>query len=198
MMSPTFTVVGDRVDVAFLAPAGAEEEAHEEVPEDDLNPIFPELKEIAWGFGAFIVLAVLMRWMLFPRMQRGTEARQALIRSGHEDAEQITAAAQGDADAYEAQLASVRAEAASRIDAARATLEQERSERLAAVNAVIAERRSAAAAEVEAAKAAAHGSVETAVRDVAAAAGRLATGRQPDDETVGTSVRDVMSAGVTR
>jgi F-type H+-transporting ATPase subunit b len=190
------TVYGDRVE--FLAPAGAEEEAHEEVPEDDLNPIFPELKEIAWGFGAFIVLAVLMRWVLFPRMQRGTEAREALIRSGHTDAEQITAAAQGDADAYESQLASVRAEAASRIDAARATLEQERSERLAAVNAAIAERRSAAAAEVEAAKAAAHASVETAVRDVAAAAGRLATGRQPDDETVGAAVRDVMSAGVTR
>ena len=137
--------------------AGAEEEAHEEVPEDDLNPIFPELKEIAWGFGAFIVLAVLMRWVLYPRCSKGIEARDALIRSGHEDAEQITAAAQGDADAYEAQLASVRAEAASRIDAARATLEQERSERLAAVNARIAERRAAAAAEVEAAQGAAQG-----------------------------------------
>ena len=53
-----FTV---NLDVLFHAPAGAEEEAHEEVPEDDLNPIFPELKEITWGFGAFIVLAVLMR-----------------------------------------------------------------------------------------------------------------------------------------
>src|SRR5687768_10852107 len=94
-------------DGLFHAPAGAEEgEAHEEVPESDLNPIFPELKEVVWGFGAFIVLAVLMRWVLFPRMQKGTEARQALIRSGHEDGEQITAAAQGDADAYEAQLAS--------------------------------------------------------------------------------------------
>jgi F-type H+-transporting ATPase subunit b len=195
-MSRTLTVVGDRVE--FLAPAGAEEEAHEEVPEDDLNPIFPELKEIAWGFGAFIVLAVLMRWVLFPRMQRGTEARGALIRSGHEDAEQITAAAQGDADAYEAQLASVRAEAASRIDAARATLDQERSERLAAVNAAIAERRAAAAADVARARAAAQGTVEMAVRDVAAAAGRLATGSEPDDDDVAESVSAVMSAGVTR
>ena len=197
-MHATITVVGDRVDVSFLAPAGAEEEAHEEVPEDDLNPIFPELKEIAWGFGAFIVLAVLMRWVLFPRMQRGTEARDTLIRSGHEDAEQITAAAQGDADAYESQLASVRAEAASRIDAARATLEQERSERLTAVNAAIAERRAAAAAEVERARAAAQGTVEMAVRDVAAAAGRLATGNEPDDDDVAESVSAVMSAAVTR
>ena len=186
-------------DVLFHAPAGAEEgEAHEEVPENDLNPIFPELKEVVWGFGAFIVLAVLMRWVLFPRMQKGTEARQALIRSGHEDAEQITAAAQGDADAYEAQLASVRAEAAQRIDAARATLEQERSERLAGVNAAIAERRAAAAAEVEQARASAQVDVETAVREVAAAAGRLATGRQPDQDAVAEAVSAVMSAGVSR
>ena len=186
-------------DVLFHAPAGAEEgEAHEEVPENDLNPIFPELKEVVWGFGAFIVLAVLMRWVLFPRMQKGTEAREALIRSGHEDGEQITAAAQGDADAYEAQLASVRAEAAQRIDAARATLEQERSERLAGVNAAIAERRAAAAAEVEQARANAQVDVESAVRDVAAAAGRLATGRQPDQDAVAEAVSAVMSAGVSR
>jgi len=185
--------------VQFNAPAGAEEEeAHEEVPESDLNPIFPELKEVAWGFGAFIVLAVLMRWVLFPRMQKGTEARHALIRAGHEDADQITAAAQGDADTYEAQLASVRAEAAKRIDAARATLEQERSERLAAVNATIAERRAAAAAEVERAREAAQSSVEMAVRDVAAAAGRLATGSEPDDEDVAEAVSAVMSQGAAR
>jgi F-type H+-transporting ATPase subunit b len=191
------TVFGDRL-VEVHAPAGAEEEALEEVPEDDLNPIFPELKEMAWGFGAFIVLAVLMRWVLYPRLHKGIEARAQLIRSGHDDAEQITAAAEGDADTYETQLASVRAEAAKRIDAARATLEQERSERIAAVNAGIAERRAAAAAEVEAAKTAAQASVEQAVRDVAAAAGRLATGRQPDDETVGAAVGAVMSAAVTR
>ena len=123
---------------------------------------------------------------------------QALIRSGHEDGEQITAAAQGDADAYEAQLASVRAEAAQRIDAARATLEQERSERLAGVNAAIAERRAAAAAEVEQARANAQVDVESAVRDVAAAAGRLATGRQPDQDAVAEAVSAVMSAGVSR
>ncbi len=139
-----------------------------------------------------------MRWVLYPRFHKGIEARNQLIRSGHEVAEQITADAQGDAGAYEAQLASARAEAATRIDAARATLEQERSARLAEANARIAERRAAATAEVEAAKAQAQGSVEQAVRDVAAAAGRLVTGRQPDDETVGEAVSAVMSAGVAR
>ena len=28
-----------------------------EVPENDLNPIAPEMKEFAWGMGAFAVMA---------------------------------------------------------------------------------------------------------------------------------------------
>jgi F-type H+-transporting ATPase subunit b len=202
------TVTSDRIDVRFLAPAGAEdeetteeeatgEEAHEEeVPESDLNPIAPELKELAWGFGAFIVLALLMRFLLYPRLHKGVVARNDLIRSGHEEAEQITAAAQDDAAEYESQLASVRGEVARRIDAARATLEQERSERLAEVNARIAERREATAAEVDRAREQARGSVEVAVRDVAAAAGRLATGNEPDQADLAEAVRAAMSAGV--
>ena len=66
MTSPTACVVHGRI-----AAGAEEEEAHEEVPENDLNPIAPEVKEMVWGFGAFVVLAVLMRWVLFPRMQQG-------------------------------------------------------------------------------------------------------------------------------
>jgi F-type H+-transporting ATPase subunit b len=204
------TVTGERVDVRFLAPAGADDEAteeeataegeahEEEVPESDLNPIAPEPKELAWGFGAFAVLALLMRFVFYPRLHKGTEARNELIRSGHEEAERTTAAANDDAAAYEAQLASVRGEVARRIDAARATLEQERSERLAGVNARIAERRSAAAAELERAQAEARDDVEAAAREVAAAAARMATGNEPSDQMVGDAVRDAMSAGVAR
>lgn len=190
-------IAGDHVVELFHAPAAAGDEAHEEVPETDLNPIAPELKEITWGFGAFIVLAVLMRWFLYPRLHKGIVARNELIRSGHEEGERIAAAAVGDAKAYEAQLASVRAEAAARIDAARATLEQERAERLAEVNGRIAARRAEVAAEVERAREAAQGSVEMAVRDVAGAAGRLATGREPDENVVADAVSAVMS-GVSR
>jgi F-type H+-transporting ATPase subunit b len=190
-------IAGDHVVELFHVPAQAGEETHEEVPEDDLNPIFPELKEITWGFGAFIVLAVLMRWVLYPRLHKGVVARDELIRSGHEEGERIAAAAVGDAQAYEAQLAAVRAEAATRIDAARATLERERAERLAEVNARIAARRAEVAAEVERAREAARASVEAAVRDVAAAAGRLATGREPDESIVAEAVTAV-SSGATR
>jgi F0F1-type ATP synthase membrane subunit b/b' len=192
------TVTGDRVDVQFLAPAGAEDdetteeeapaegEAHEEeVPESDLNPIAPEPKELAWGF-------------FYPRLHKGTEARNELIRSSHEEAQRTAAAANEDAAAYQAQLATVRGEVARRIDAARATLEQERSERLAAVNAGIAERRGAAAAELERAHAESRDDVEAAAREVAAAAARMATGTEPSYQMVSDAVRDAMSAGVVR
>ena len=212
-MRAAVTLTGDHVEVRFVVgttvpdegeeiehaegEAVAAEEGHAE-PEDDLNPIFPEVKEILWGFGSFVVLAVLMRYFLYPRLRKGMDARYGLIRSGHEEAEQLTASAKGDVANYESQLAAAKAEAAKRVDAARATLEAERAERLAEVNARIAERRAAAATELESARAAVQGDVETAVRDVAARAGRLATGREPDADVVSDAVRSVMSMGAAR
>lgn len=200
MRPAVVTVTGGLVDVDLFMPQAADEgeESHEEVPETDLNPIFPELKEIIWGFGSFIVLAVLMRYFLYPRLRTGMDARYRLIQSGHDQAEQLTASAKGDVADYESQLVAARADAVKRVDAARATLEAERAERLGEVNARIAERRAAAASEVDDARAAVQGDVENAVRDVATEAGRLATGRTPDSAVVTEAVRDVMSAGATR
>ena len=199
MRPAVVTVTGDHIEVNLpLAQAADEEEAHEAVPEEDLNPIFPELKEIAWGFGSFLVLALAMRYFLYPRLRRGMDARYGLIRSGHEEAERITAAARGDVASYEAQLAAARAAAAKRVEAARTTLEAERAERLAEVNARLAEQRAAAATELENARTAVREDVETAVRDVAAAAGRLATGREPNADVVSDAVRSVMGVGATR
>ena len=97
-----------------------EGEAHSEVaPKDGPSPIAPELKELAWGAGAFIVFAVLMRLVLYPRMKKGMEARYASIRAGHEDADATRLAAQSEVSEYQTQLAAVRAEAATRVDAAR-------------------------------------------------------------------------------
>ena len=121
---------------------GRQQEEHLEVPENDLNPIAPEVKEMAWGFGAFVVFALLMRFFLYPRLKAGTDTRYAVIRQGHEDAERLTDSARGDVAQYDSQLAAVKAEAQQRIEAAHvATLEAERSERLADVNARIAEAR---------------------------------------------------------
>ena len=85
---------------------------------------------MAWGFGSFVVLALLMRYYLYPRLRKGMDARYALIRGGHEQAEQVTDAARADVAQYEGQLAAIKAEAQQRIEAARATLDSERAERL--------------------------------------------------------------------
>ena len=66
-------------------------EAEEEhaVPENDLNPIFPEVKEVVWGFGSFVVLALAMRFFLFRKVRDGMDARYDSIqgdsRSGRGD-----------------------------------------------------------------------------------------------------------------
>ena len=108
-----------------------------------------------------------------------------------------TASARAEVAEYDAQLATVRAEANSRVEAARATLEAERSERLATVNAAIAERRGAAQADIDAARDAARGEIEGAVADVAARAGELATGKRPDAAAVAAAVNAVLGSEVS-
>jgi F-type H+-transporting ATPase subunit b len=193
----TVSVTDAAVTVLIAADEGGEE-AHEEVPEKDLNPIFPEVKEILWGFGSFVVFAVLLRYVFFPKLRKSMDARYFAIRAGHEQAEKVTDDAREAVARYEAQLAGIRAEAQQRIEAARATLESERSEQLTAVNTRIAERRAAAATQAEQARQAAQADVEAAVRAVASRAGELATGRAPDPQVVNAAVADVMSAGVGR
>lgn len=162
----------------------------DECPE--LIPIAPEVKEIIWGFGSFVVLAVVLRYVLFPKLRAGMAARYESIRSDFEKADTLTASARAEVAEYEAQVASVRADAQSRVDAARATLEGERSEKLAAVNARIAEKRAAASAEVDAARQAASSQIAAAVSDVAARAGELATGKAPSPDTVRSAVDATM------
>jgi F-type H+-transporting ATPase subunit b len=199
VLTAVATVTAHDVTVTGLVAADeGGEEAHAEVPEDDLNPIFPEVKEILWGFGSFVVFAILLRYVFYPKLRRGMDARYHSIRGGHERAEQVTDDARAAVAQYEAQLATIRAEAQQRIEAARATLERERSEQLGAANARIAEKRAAAAAEAEQARQAVQADVEAAVRAVAARAGELATGRTPDPSVVNDAVAAAMSAGVSR
>lgn len=192
-----------RVEVRVVSVAddeAAEEgEAHSDVaPKDGPSPIAPESKELAWGAGAFVVFAVLMRLVLYPRMKTGMEARYASIRAGHEDADATRLAARAEVAEYQTQLAAVRAEAAVRIDAARQTLEAERQARLAEVNARIAERRAEAIAQVEAAREAAGAQIEEAVADLVSNITELATGRVPDGAVVSAAVSSAMGVGAAR
>ena len=199
MLTAVVTFSGPTFDVALQgAPFVTAEEGEEAAgPESDLNPIAPELKEIAWGFGAFVVLALALRLFLFRKVRDGMTSRYGRIEGDLEQAEALTASARADVAEYDAQVATVRAEAQTRVDAARATLEAERAERLAAANARIAEKRAASAAEVEAAKQAARGQVESAVADVSARLGELATGRRPSDDVVRAAVAQAMGQEVS-
>ena len=175
----------------------AEFEASEYPCEEGPSPIAPEWKEIGWGAGSFIVLALLMRFFLYPRLKKGTDARYALIRDGHEQADTARAAARAEVAEYESALATVKAEAAERVDAARQTVEAERTARLAEVNAEIAARREAAAAQAAAARAAASGDIAAAVADVTSRTVELSIGKVPDSAAVQSAVSEAMSTGVS-
>jgi F-type H+-transporting ATPase subunit b len=159
------------------------------------SPIAPEIKELAWGAGAFIVLFVLVRLVLFPKLKQGMDARYGKIRGDHETADATRAAAKAEVAEYEAELAKVKAEARQRVDAARQTLESERTEALTEANARNAERRAEAMAQAEAARAAASQHIEAAVADVSSRVSELATGRRPDAEAVNQIVSTLMSGG---
>jgi F-type H+-transporting ATPase subunit b len=179
--------------------AAEEGEAHSDVePKDGPSPIAPEPKELIWGAGAFIVFAVLMRLVLYPRMRKGMDARYANIRTGHEDADATRVTAQAEVSEYQTQLAALRAEAGARVDAARQTLDAERQERLAEANARIAERRAEAVAQVEAAHDAARAQIEEAVAGLVSNITEMATGKQPDSAMASGAVASAMSAGVAR
>ena len=164
-------------------------------PDKGPSPIAPELKELAWGAGSFIVLFILMRLLIFPKLKKGMDARYGKIRGDHEAAEATRAEAKAEVAEYEAALAAVKAEARQRIDVARQTLEEERAVALTDANRRIAARRSEAAAEAEAARVAVAGHIQSAVADVSSRAAELATGRRPDATTVDGIVASLMAGG---
>jgi F-type H+-transporting ATPase subunit b len=160
------------------------------------SPIAPEIKELAWGAGSFIVLFVLMRLVLLPRLKQGMDARYGKIRGDHETADATRADAKAEVAEYEAALAVVKAESRQRVDAARQTLEDERTAALAEANARIAERRAVATAQTDAARSAAAPHIEAAVADVSSRVAELATGRRPDADAVTSVVASLMAGGV--
>jgi F-type H+-transporting ATPase subunit b len=160
------------------------------------NPIAAEPKELLWSAGAFLVLLVVMRYFLFPRLKKGMDERYASIRSNIEGADQVKSSARADVANYDAAVAAVRVEAAARVDAARQTLDSERTARLSEVNARIATARAEADAANNAARAAGQAQVASAVSTVVVQAAELASGSRPEQSVVDQVVKQVMeSAG---
>ena len=180
MLTAVVHQLGDAsFDVHLMADEDDEETTGEQIDEtlaeeEGPSPIAPEMKELLWGLGAFLVFLAVMRLWLVPKVKRGMDARYGKIRGQLEEADAV------------------------RIEAARHELDGERTEQLAAVNARIAERRGAAAAQAEEAKAAQRESVEAAAADVAARIAELATGRRPDEAVVRRAVSESVHAGVGR
>ncbi|MDA3038394.1 MAG: ATP synthase F0 subunit B [Actinomycetota bacterium] len=198
MLSAVATQTGRSIQIEFDHFA-AEAESHSEVePKDGPSPIVPEIKELAWSAGAFIVFAVLMRFVLYPRLKQGMAARYSSIRDGHANADAIRAAAKADVASYEAQVASVKAEANARIEAARRTLEEEREVRLAEANARIAARRESARADAEAVRSAGLSELESAAGDVTERLVELSTGLRPTESVVSEAVSASMLEGAGR
>ncbi len=196
MLTVTVTTTGAGHAVVVHLPQTTGE-AETTVEDKGPSPIAPEIKELAWGGGAFIVLFVLMRMVLFPRLKKGMDARYGKIRGDHETADATRAEAKAEVAAYEAELAGVKAEARQRIDAARQTLEGERTAALAEANARIAARRAEAVAATEVARTAAAEHIEAAVADVSSRAAELATGHRPDAAAVSGIVSTLMAGGAT-
>ena len=187
-----WTFNGNGLEVLVPQTSGESETA---VEDKGPSPIAPEIKELAWGAGAFIVLFALMRIWLFPRLKKGMDARYGKIRGDHESAEATRAAANAEVAEYEAEIASVKAQAAGRLEAARGVLESERTAALAEVNGRIAIRRNESNAASEAARVAASEHVQAAVADVSSRAAELATGRKPQAAAVSGIVASLMAGG---
>lgn len=162
------------------------------------NPIAPAAAEFYWAAGSFFVLLVVMRYVLFPRLKKGMDARYADIRGDIEGADKVKADAQADVAEYEKALAAARAEAATRLDAARQKVDAERTAKLAEVNARLATARAEADQQSAAAREAAKGQVAAAVAQVATRAAELATGRTPDPAMVQSAVAAAMESAGTR
>ena len=162
------------------------------------NPIAPTPKEALWSAGSFIVLFVILRYFLFPKLKKGMDARYADIRSDIEGADTVKADAQSAVADYEKALAAIRVEASGRIDAARQTVDTERNAQLTQVNARIAAARAEADQQTAAARAAAQGQVAAAVAHVATKAAQLASGRAPDAAVVQAAVTAAMESACSR
>lgn len=179
----------------IAAEAGeAEGAAGEAVTEEKSapNPIAPEMKEVLWSFIPFVIFLVVMRYVLYPRLRKGMDARYEGIRGDLESADTAKADARSEVAKYEAALVEVRAEATARLDVARTTLDQERSRAVAEANTRIAAKKAEAEAAAAAERAAVRDQISAAVATVATAATSMAVGKPADPTVVSQAVTQAM------
>lgn len=185
---PTDTTMPVEALEAGAPMAAVEGEANTE--DKGPSPIAPEGKELIWGGGSFIVLLVLMRLVLFPRVKKGIAIRYGNIRSNIDGATSVRAEARNEVATYERALVDARADASRRVDEARRALDAERQVAIAAVSSRIAARKAEVEASNAAIRAAASADVSLAIASVATAATQIAVGRAPDAAVVARAVEE--------
>jgi len=170
-----------------------EGEAHTEEVEEEPNPILPVGKEIAWGLGSFLVLVVLMRFVAYPRLKQGMDARAAAIRSNLDAADRAKAEADKVMSDYQASLAQAKVQANGIMEEARREVEAVRAERIGALGAELAQMRAQAASEISAAKQAAVASMRAAVADLAVGAAEKVVGKGVDRGSAESAVAEFLT-----
>ena len=155
--------------------------------EDDLedcfdapNPILPELNEIIWGGGAFMVLFGFMVWKGFPAVKGAMDARADKIRADLDEADQAKVEAKQVQADYEAKLADAKAEAARMVDAARSQADEFKQELQARAEVDVAEQRERAAADIEAGRRQAIADLRSEVSEIALGAAERVVGASLD------------------
>jgi F-type H+-transporting ATPase subunit b len=161
------------------------------------NPILPELRELAWGGGSFIVLFLLMRLWLYPRVKKSMDLRAAKVAGDLASAEQAKASVEAERRSYAARIAAARAEASQVMEAARAEVEAVRAQRVGALNTELAQQRATATAEIEASKAATQASLADTVAQLATQAASKVLGRTLDPAANRAIVDEYLRAGAT-
>ena len=97
--------------------------------------LLPVDAELIWGLLAFTVLFLVMRKLVFPRMDTMLEERRAAIEGKMEEAERVRVEMEDARRRFEASLGDARGEAARILDEARTAAESQRREIVATAEA---------------------------------------------------------------
>ena len=147
------------------------------------SPIIPELNEIIWGGGAFLILFVVMVKKGFPAVKAAMDARADKIRDDLDAAEKAKTDAQSVHADYEARLADAKNEASRLIDEARGAADQVRADLVAKAEADISEMKSRATTEIEASRQQAIADLRAEVAGIALGAAEKVVQSSLDDDT---------------
>ena len=130
------------------------------------SPIIPEINEVIWGGGAFVVLLALMLWKGFPAVQKIMNERSEKIATDLDEADKAKSEAQAVKSKYEAELADAKSAAAAVIEEARQQAEVLRSDLQQRAEAEIAEMKEQAAADIDTARERAMGDLQSEVSEI--------------------------------